>query len=62
MFLVTDGTLNSVTDAIVADSQAELARAVDAMRRLIRSRGGDPDTVTVNPVGPAVQPYDRPGR
>ncbi len=51
MFLVTDGTLNTVTDAIVVEREADVAQAVAVMRQLITARGGDPDAVTVNPVG-----------
>lgn len=54
MFLVTDGTIGTETTAIVVDNRAELADAVEQMRRRVRERGDDPDTVTVNPVGPAI--------
>ncbi len=54
MFVVTDGTLNTVTDAIVVERREELTQAVAVMRQLIVARGGDPDAVTVNPVGPPV--------
>lgn len=52
MFLVSDGTLNTETTAIVVERREDLAAAVGVMRQLVYRRGGDPDAVTVNPVGP----------
>jgi len=52
MFLISDGTLNSVTDAIVVERECDVKLAVEELQRLLVSRGFDPSTVTVNPVGP----------
>lgn len=48
MFLVTDGTLNAVTNAIVVDREGEIEQAV----KTLVAYGADRDKITVNPVGP----------
>lgn len=54
MFLISDGTTGQFTTCMVVEDERAVAGAVEALRQRLLHQGGDPDAVTVNPVGPPV--------
>ena len=47
MYLIYDGTTNTVLDAIVVERIEEVQKAIDTVRDLVASRGENPDCVCV---------------